>query len=250
MPEIPSEILTVIIAVIVILIFIALFVLIMLIYFNNKKLQNIQEREKLKQDFEQALLQTQLEVQEQTMRQISQEIHDNIGQVLSLVNLNLKTLSPDDRIKLNNTSELVNKAISDLRNLSRSLNPENIARQGIIQVLKYELDQLQKTGKFVTSLQIEDDIILKPNKQIILYRMIQEVLNNIIKHSEATAVNASICKYRLVIQDNGKGFSDHSNSRGLGLNNLQQRAKVIGASVHIDSGADKGTIVTFNIDTP
>lgn len=250
MPEIPSEILTVIIAVIVILIFIALFVLIMLIYFNNKKLQNIQEREKLKQDFEQALLQTQLEVQEQTMRQISQEIHDNIGQVLSLVNLNLKTLSPDDHIKLNNTSELVNKAISDLRSLSRSLNPENIARQGIIQVLKHELDQLQKTGKFVTSLQIEDDIILQPNKQIILYRMIQEVLNNIMRHSEATAVNASICKHRLVIHDNGKGFSDDTNSPGIGLHNLRQRAKVIGASVNIDSGAGKGTIVTFNIDTP
>ncbi len=250
MADTTNEILTVIIAVIVILVFIALFVLVMLIYFNNKKLQNIRERQKLKHDFEQALLQTQLEVQEQTMRQISQEIHDNIGQVLSLVNLNLKTLSSYEAEKIDNTSLLVNKAITDLRNLSKSLNPENIARQGLIQVLRNELNQLESTGKFKTTLNIEDEMELPSGKLIILYRMVQEVISNIIRHSGATEVKANIAHDKLTIADNGKGFQDDLESTGLGLQNLRQRAKVIGGSVDIETVPGKGTIVTFNIHNP
>lgn len=244
-----NEILTVIIAVIVILVFIALFVLVMLIYFNNKKLQNIREKEKMKQDYEQALLQTQLEVQEQTMRQISQEIHDNVGQVLSLVNLNLNTMSTYEADKISNTAELVNKAITDLRNLSRSLNPENIARQGIIQVLRNELKQLEATGKFKTSLNVEDEIALAPGRAVILYRMIQEMISNIIRHSGATEVKACINKSSLSIADNGNGFSDAADQKGIGLGNLKQRAVAIGGTLDVNTVAGKGTIITFNLNT-
>jgi signal transduction histidine kinase len=247
MNNIPNEILTVIIAVIVILVFIALFVMVMLVYFNNKKLRDIREKEKMKQDYEQALLQTQLEVQEHTMRQISQEIHDNVGQVLSLVNLNLKTMSAYEADKINNTSELVNKAITDLRNLSRSLNPENIARQGIIQVLRNELNQLEATGRYHTSLDVEDELALPPNRTVILYRMIQEMISNIIRHSEATEVKASVTKTSLSISDNGKGFSAGNDSKGIGLQNLKQRAATIGGSLEVNTIAGKGTIITFNL---
>lgn len=249
MPETSNEILTVIIAVIVILVFIALFVLVMLIYFNNKKLQNIREREKMKQDHEQALLQTQLEVHEQTMRQISQEIHDNVGQVLSLVNLNLQTMSSYEADKIINTSNLVNNAITDLRNLSRSLNPENIAKQGIIRVLQNELNQLEATGKFKTSLEIEDEINLSPSKTVILYRMIQEMISNIIRHSEASEIKASINKTSIAIMDNGKGFNDAIEARGIGLQNLKQRAIAIGGTLNVNSDYGRGTIITFNLNS-
>lgn len=248
MSDTANEILTVIIAVLVILIFIVLFVLMMLIYFNNKKLQNIREREKLKQEYAQALLRTQLEVQEQTMRQISQEIHDNVGQVLSLVNLNLKMMTSYEAEKINNTSILVNKAITDLRNLSKSLNPENIARQGIIQVMRNELRQLEATGRFTTALDVEDDIALPANRLVILYRMIQEVISNIIRHSEATEVRASISRNKISICDNGKGFLQSHESTGLGLDNLRQRANTIGGSLDVKAVEGKGTIVTFNLN--
>jgi signal transduction histidine kinase len=248
MSKIPSEILTVIIAVIVILIFIALFVLIMLIYFNNKKLQNIREREKLKQDFEQAILETRLEVQEQTMRQISQEIHDNIGQVLSLANLHLKTMIGPDAEKIDATAYLVNKAIDDLRSLSKSLNPEGISRTGLIQVMKNELEQIEKTGQFLTSLSVEGNIQLPSNKLLILYRMIQEVLNNIIKHSEASMIQARIGDDMISITDNGKGFDTQQNLPGSGLQNLKQRAHVIGVSININSSVGKGTSIIFSFN--
>jgi signal transduction histidine kinase len=248
MSKVPSEILTVIIAVIAILIFIALFVLIMLVYFNNKKLQNIREREKLKQDFEQAILQTQLEVQEHTMRSISQEIHDNVGQVLSLANLHLKTMHPGDTEKVNTTAGLVNKAIGDLRNLSKSLNPESISRAGLIEVIKNELQQIEQTGQFRTSLKVEGRIDLPPNKLLILYRMIQEVLNNIIKHSGATLIKTSVNDNLLSISDNGKGFDEVEGSTGSGLYNLKHRANIIGASIKVLSATNEGTTIIFNFN--
>jgi signal transduction histidine kinase len=248
MGDTKQEVLTIIIAVVLILVIIAVFFLLMLIYFNNKKIQNSREKEKLKKDYDQALLQTQLEVQEQTMHQISLEIHDNIGQVLSLVNLNLKTLVPGDTEKVNDTSLLVNKAITDLRSLSKSLNPESIGKKDLAELLREELNLLERSGRFVTNLEVEDAITLPSNQLVILYRMIQEVLNNIIKHSEATAVNAIIKKQRLTISDNGKGFLNDGSYAGLGLNNLRQRGKVIGAAVIIESTINKGTSVTFSID--
>lgn len=242
------EVVTIIIAVVLILVIISVFFLLMLVYFNNRKLQNIREKEKLKKDYDQALLQTQLEVQEQTMKQISLEIHDNIGQVLSLVNLNLQTLVIGDTNKLNDTSLLVNKAITDLRSLSKSLNPESIGKKTLIELMKEELHLLERTGKFTTQLQVDGDIVLPPNQLIILYRMIQEVLNNIIKHSAATQVIAIIRNQELIISDNGVGFLNDGSYTGLGLNNLRQRGKVIGADVIIESTVDKGTSVTFSLD--
>ncbi|MCE3281980.1 MAG: sensor histidine kinase [Chitinophagaceae bacterium] len=247
MQETPAEVLTIIVAVIFILVAISVFLLVMLIYFNNRKLRSIKERERMKAQFQRTLLETQLEVQEQTMREISQEIHDNIGQVLSLVNLNLKTLSTFDEDKIHKTSDLVHKAINDLRNLSKSLNPENISKQGIIQVLRNELDQLEGSGKFSTSLDVQDEMELPAGKLIILYRMIQEVISNIIRHSGASEISVKIDRNMLVIADNGKGFNNGTPSNGLGLQNLKQRAAAIGAELNIETAPHKGTIVIFNI---
>jgi signal transduction histidine kinase len=181
------------------------------------------------------------------MRQISQEIHDNVGQILSLVNLNLNTMSVYDSNKINNTSELVNKAITDLRNLSKSLNPESIAKQGLIQLLRNELHQLEASGKYKTFLVVEDEIALPSNRLIILYRIIQEVISNIIRHSNATEVKAAVSKNSLCIADNGKGFTTSLESAGLGLHNLKQRANAIGGTLDVETSEGKGTIVTFNL---
>lgn len=250
MPETSSNVLAVIIAVVIILVILAVFILTALVYFNNRKLQSVQEKENLKKEFEQELTRTQLEVQEQTMRQISQEIHDNIGQVLSLVNLNLQTLNSYDPDKISNTSMLVNKAITDLRVLSKTLNPENLSRQGLERLLQQDLLQLERTGRFKTELEFQEEPPLQPGQLLILYRMIQEVLNNIIKHSRADLVKARVNANRVVIEDNGKGFNPDQEATGLGLEHLQQRARVIQAAVSVASAEGKGTIVTFIIHTP
>ncbi|MES3017330.1 MAG: ATP-binding protein [Bacteroidota bacterium] len=203
-------------------------------------------------EYGQTLLKSQLEIQEQTLRHISREIHDNIGQVLSLVSLNLNTVVVTDQDKLKFTSGLVTKAIDDLRGLSKSLNPDRVQMIGITESIKTELDQLERTGIFHTTLNAERDLReISPEKTIILYRMIQEVLNNIIKHSRAAKV---IIRFHgddntdlISITDDGCGFDLTHNSPGIGLQNLRQRAIMINAELTITSKINEGTTVSFSL---
>lgn len=229
-----------------------IFFYLLFIQYSRRKIEHLKQMNDLQFQFEQTLLKSQIEIQEQTLQYISREIHDNIGQVLSLVSLNLNTIEPSDKDKLDFTGGLVTKAIDDLRGLSKSLNPDRVQTIGLIQSIKTELDQLERTGRFKTNLQIEEAPgKISSEKTIILYRMIQEVLNNIIKHSQATEVVISIrnngIEDIISISDNGSGFNTEGHSSGLGLNNLKQRASMINARLEITSKINEGTNVSFAI---
>lgn len=227
-----------------------IFFYLLFIQYSRKKIEHLKQMKDLQFEYGQTLLKSQLEIQEQTLRHISREIHDNIGQVLSLVFLNLNTLKSPDTEKLKFTSGLVTKAIDDLRGLSKSLNPDRVHTIGITESIKTELAQLERTGIFQTTLTIENDLSdMPPEKTIILYRMVQEVLNNIIKHSQADKILVSIQNDSVIgtilISDNGQGFSVENKSSGIGLQNLKQRAALINAEVKIISEVDEGTSVSF-----
>lgn len=234
---------------------ILIFFYLLFIQYSHKKIEHLKQMKNLQFEYEQTLLQSQIEIQEQTLQHISREIHDNIGQVLSLVSLNLNTISLTDNDKLKFTGELVTKAIDDLRNLSKSLSPDRVQTIGLKESIKTELQQLEKTGRFKTTLQVKKELAeISPEKTVILYRMIQEVLNNIIKHSQATEVSTLISgnDYQdiISISDNGLGFNTEESSTGLGLHNLKQRADMIHADLDISSELNKGTTVSFIIKNP
>ncbi|HOZ78380.1 MAG TPA: histidine kinase [Ferruginibacter sp.] len=206
----------------------------------------------------QELLQTQVEIQEQTLKNISEEIHDNIGQVLSLVKLNLNTfpagLSEEVTTKLDDTELLLSKAINDLRDLSQSMNTDRISSVGLEVALEHELKQIQKTGRFNTKLHVGGNrYALEPQKEMVLFRIVQECLNNSVKHSAAKNIEIELL-YRpgsliLQVSDDGKGFSpglNHPSKNGLGLKNMYNRAALIGAVFSLHSATDNGT--TINVE--
>jgi signal transduction histidine kinase len=121
--------------------------------FLRRQRKNRQEKEEMRNRFERTLLKTQLEIQEQAFSYISQEIHDNIGQVLSLVRLNLNTLgnAPQMEQKVEQTDELLGKAIKDLRDLSHNLQNNRIHDIGIVESIRQLLASLEKTGQNRTS---------------------------------------------------------------------------------------------------
>lgn len=209
----------------------------------------------MKIDHERALLQTQLEIQEQTLRTISQEIHDNVGQVLSLAKLNLKTLDFDTGVskeeKIDKSVELVSKAINDLRDLSRSMNGDKIADLGLQEAIDNELKIVQNTGLMRTRLTIEGTPYILPSQhEIVIFRIVQESLNNAVKHSKATNINILInylpSQCIISISDDGEGFNANqleATQTGIGLKNMQSRASLIDAYFSIESIPGKGTKV-------
>jgi len=224
------------------------------IYLKRKN-KLLLEKERMNIEFEQTLLKSQLEIQEHTFNEISREIHDNIGQVLSLVRINLNTLkAPDDGEKLELMDDLMGKAIRDLRSLSHSLDADHIRNNGWTSAVQKLLNDLQKSGKYQVFISIEEELpAIGSDKPIILFRMIQEAINNIIRHAEADTiwldVKKETDKLEIAIKDNGKGFDAGKNTPGVGLQNLKSRSKMINAGLLISSETGNGTTVTISIKT-
>lgn len=242
------------------LVILVLLIIIAIILYRNRQVKHRKEKQELEKNLAQILLQSQLEIQEQTLKNISQEIHDNIGQVLSLAKLNLSTMEPDNpdelKEKIADSKKLVSKAIQDLRDLSKSMNTDNIEALGLVRAVEYEVDMIRKAG-FKTELNVEGSKIrLEPQKELILFRIIQEVTNNIIKHAEAASIEISIAytesELKIEVKDDGKGFdlsplNENSSAFGLGIRNMHSRAKLINADFNMNSEMGKGTTVSLMV---
>jgi two-component system, NarL family, sensor kinase len=256
---IPEDIRLIIITVAIIFTGLAAFIIFFILLFNKRKNKLINDKQLMKTQFEQALLQTQIEIQEQTLKTISQEIHDNIGQVLSLAKLNLNTFedaeSANNQIKINDTKNLVSKAINDLRDLSRSLHGDKIAELGLQESVENELKILQNTGQYITELKITGEPYkLAPQKEMVLFRIVQEAMNNAIKHAKAKNIFIEMKyqpdKFDLIITDDGIGFNVtalQTTQTGIGLKSMQNRAALIGGEFSINSSVGKGTEIKIEL---
>jgi signal transduction histidine kinase len=223
--------------------------------FLKKKNRLVREKEEMGLQFQQTLLRSKLAIQEETFDYIGKEIHDNIGQVLSLVRINLNTLTANpDEHKIFYMDELMGKAITDLRNLSHSLDTDLIRNTGWIKASDRLLQGLQKTGTCKVKFSTEENLpTLGNEKPIILFRMIQEIINNIIKHAGAKEIKFHAVSQNdqivISIEDNGKGFDRTTVTAGAGLQNLESRAKMINANLDIHTLPGSGTCVTISVNT-
>ena len=252
-----------IILIIIITLFILLitsFIVIFIFLYQKRHGNYVREKLNLQEQFQQTLLQAQLEIQEQTLKNISQEIHDNIGQSLSLAKLHLNTMDSTQPAaleeKINDSKQLVSKAIRDLRQLSHSLDADQIGRIGLLRALEAELELVARAGTHQTRLLTDGNPYrIDKQKELILFRIVQEALHNIIKHAEATSITLQFgftpAGLELRIIDDGKGFdaSLHETNEnvtfGVGIRNMHDRANLIGATIHIASTPKTGTIVTL-----
>ena len=229
-----------------------------LIVYKYKQKQNtyFQSLEELKIAHENDLLKSKLEIQEQTFANISREIHDNIGQKLTLAKLRLNTLNLFDEnraaLQITDSVTMISEAIDDLSDISRSLSSEIILNNGFIKALEFEVNQLNKPGLYSIKLKVTGEtIFLESNTELVLFRITQEALNNIVKHAEATDICISLhyekIKLTLDIMDNGKGFENIATSDGNGLANMTRRAKMLNGVCEINSIRGGGTSIKIEI---
>lgn len=243
------------------LLIVATGIVMLVLVYQKKQALYFKEKEQLRLAFEKEILESKLEIQEHTMQVISGEIHDNIGQVLSLAKLTINTMNmaePDHlKEKITDSKQLIGKAIQDLRSLSKSLNTDFVTGNGLLKSIEYNVEYLEKSEVIVPVLLVEGNpYALESQHELILFRIFQEVINNIIKHANATRVD--ICLHYspenllIKIADNGQGFNYNANttaghSHGLGLDNIKNRSKMIGATFNLESTAGQGTSVAINV---
>lgn len=257
-----ADIYVMIVGITIVLLILAVFIVSFLFIYKNRQIRYKAEMESVKEKYNQEILKTQLEIKEQTLKNISEEIHDNVGQVLSLVVLSLSAIELEDRskatVKIEQTTKLVEKAVADLRNLSKKLDSENIASMGLATIIRFEMDLLEKTGVYKTSLVVSgQEKRLNGEKEIVLYRIVQESLNNIIKHAMANFIKIGLSfsdsQLNIEIGDNGKGFENTGlneksiYANGAGIKNMKRRANLIGGTFNISSVPSRGTIISLTI---
>jgi len=242
----------------IMLLMLGIFIIGFLFFYQRRHNSHISEKEMLQSAFKQELLKTRIEIQEETLTNISREIHDNITQVLSFIKLNLAMVNEVDDIskqKIDESRVLVSQIIHDLRNLSKSLSFEHIARLGLIKTMELEVDRINNSGLLSVELKVKGDkYSLGEQRELVLFRIFQEALNNTLKYAGAKHLNIGLQYhdelFNLTLEDDGDGFSAIllDKSKGSGLKNIENRATLIGAMATINSSPGKGCCIKVSLN--
>lgn len=229
--------------------------------YQKKIIKRDLELQKIQAEYQKELLKATIQGQEKERKRIAQDLHDDIGAMLSTIKLSLvkilrgKSLENGETEKLINTKELIDETVDSVRKLSRDLLPATLDEFGLVHALQQLLDKINKN----TQLDIDFQHNVKAPRmdastELSLYRIVQELCNNIIKHANATKIDIFLIHdlqhLEIVIQDNGDGFMPSSTSKSensLGLKNIESRLSMINADIKYDLTPDRGTKVLISM---
>ncbi|UCG83222.1 MAG: PAS domain S-box protein [Dehalococcoidia bacterium] len=218
-------------------------------------------QEKKMRENEQFYLQQVTIAQEEERKRIARELHDDTTQELIVLSRELdelyskaNNLSEDDKSRLNKLWHQTNSIIAGVRRLSQDLRPATLDRLGLLPSLEWIAANLKEhSGINVHVVSTGDQRRLASEQELVLFRIVQEALSNVWRHSGATTVEITVefkaTEIKITIQDNGQGFSvpdgmgDLAKEGKLGLAGMQERAKLLGGSVTVNSKPGKGTVV-------
>ncbi len=241
----------------VILLALVLSVLAVMLIYRRRKIDHAKEVTTMNEHFAQEMLNTQLEIQQQTMQQIGREIHDNVGQKLTLASLYVQQLDIDAQDafalkKINAVTGIINESLSDLRSLSKNLTDNNYLHISLYELISQECTRVNAAGTCTATLDANTGQI--PVSQAIknfVLRILQEFMQNSLKHARCTqlAIQLKLQPAGLQIDasDNGKGFVTGTEAKGIGLKNMSKRADIIGARFTITSTPGSGTTMELFI---
>lgn len=244
---------------IVVIIIISTFVIVFFMVFHKRKNKLLIEKFEQKRQFEEELAKSKLEIQEQTLKNIGWELHDNVGQLLSVANMQLNILSTEisDKLKdkLKDSQEVLKQSLAEVRSLSKSLNTDVIKNLGLEQSIKNEINRFNKLHFLNAELTVRGEPnpeLLNDKDQTIIFRILQEFFSNTIKHSKAKNLNV-LMEYLpdelfITASDDGLGFDEETVKMNSGLINMKKRAELINADLELKSLKGKG--VTLSLQYP
>jgi len=236
--------------IIIVLAILVLFVIVFFYVYHQRKNKFLIEKIEQENRFEREISNAKIEIQEQTLKNVAWELHDTIGQLLSVASMQLNMMSSttegDIKDQVDEAKDLISTTVQEVRSLSRTLNTELIKRDGLLKMVEIELERINRLNFAATKLTVtgtETDI--GKSDEIIIFRIIQEFLSNSIKHASAKNISAdfnfsnNILYIKLI--DDGSGFDMNTKTESSGLLNMKSRANFVNANYTLNSEKDKGT---------
>ncbi|OOQ59967.1 sensor histidine kinase [Mucilaginibacter pedocola] len=256
----PKEIISLIALTSFVFLIAPIFLIRYVLLYNRKKKKHEEEKKAMVKTLETELLRTQMEVQEQTLKTIAYDLHDNIGQLLSLTTITLSSIDLDDRSKAAEKIALIEdltaRSTKEVKALSRMLHSEELLSRGLFSAIEFELEWMKRSDRFRIN-------FVKPTfesfnndsgKETIMFRLFQEIINNIIQHSKATEIFVNLEQIdgtlKMDIRDNGVGFDvaeTLQRKNGMGLHNIKKRAAIINGTAAIESRRGTGSSVSITV---
>lgn len=237
-------------------IFFVLFVSAVIVYirkYQQRKKEYMNEIKVKTEIHKREILATQLEIQQATMQQIGRELHDNIGQKLTLVSLYTQQLLYENRVpevseRIDQVSQIINQSLEELRNLSKTLTDDNINQKEIVTLIQEEVDNTNTFKRCKVNFEHNfKQLDLGFVHKNVLLRITQEFIQNSIKHANCKNIFIKLntsedILWELHIKDDGIGFDKATiKSNGIGLTNMKNRAAIIGADFSLESQENSGT---------
>ncbi|UKM64161.1 histidine kinase [Flavobacteriaceae bacterium GSB9] len=243
---------------IAVLVIVSALIVVFFVVFLKRKNKLLQEKMEQQRAFEAEIAQAQTETQEQTLKNVGWELHDNVGQLLSFANMQLSILkmqmADDVKEKFKDTTDALKESLAEVRALSKTLNNDVILNNGFEKSIANELNRLQKMKFESANLKVIGNKVPFPDRkhEIIVFRIIQEFLSNSVKHSKAKNIEIVLDYQPKVLyikaSDNGQGFDVNDVENGSGLINMKSRAALINAQLDLKSQPDHGT--TLSVEFP
>ncbi len=221
---------------------------------GRKTAQQQIELSETKLAFEKELRQVEIEVSEQVMGQFAQELHDNIGQLLTAMHIQIENQKIDHPALLKEFTPLeiyLDEVRQQLRLLSRTLNHDYLGHIGLKAAIEMEVERLKALKRFKTDLNLpNDELKLNKEQELMIFRIFQELIQNILRHAGANHVwielqNIENGEFVLSVKDDGKGFdvdATLASPKASGLRNILKRSKLAGLSCEIQSRVGSGTL--------
>ena len=252
--------LTVFISGAIIFVLFVFFIVFYMLYHKRRLHLHYIEKEKMVYEHNMTLLTARLDEQERTMSQISRELHDNVAQKMDFLQMNIKALAETDSatehpLAFDNSITLGEQIGNDIRNLSYSLNSDYVTRLGLVAVVEKELSYIKASRQIDCQINVSGDrSAFSGEKELLVYRIIQEALHNTVKHARAAKIIVDLQyspnEFCIRIIDDGVGFdqADHSFQPGLGFKNIQHRVNLLKGAMYIKSARGMGSTIAVTLN--
>lgn len=249
-----SEVVIIVLAGTFLMLLLVIFIVSFFFVHQNRLQKHKLEKAALQAQFEQEILNAENEIQDSTMKHISRELHDNVGQMLTLVKIQLNNLTEEipNNKKISEARSFVANVLTDIRALSKSLNSDNLLQEGLVSAINFELERVKYLGIYNLEFNFDkSETAINPKNEILIFRIFQELLQNCLKHSQAKNITVNLVEspqcLNLEVVDDGIGFDFQTKIQqsgyksGAGLSNLIHRANLMNGTLSFEKGIPKGT---------
>jgi two-component system NarL family sensor kinase len=235
----------------------AIAIVLFMVFYQKKMIQEELKRQQLELIYQQKMMESALESQEQERRRLAGELHDSIGAMLSTIRVGIITIArqlPDPE-SLNQSKKMLDDTISSVRAISRELMPSTLEKFGFTHAVKEVCERFQETSLLpIHCIEVGEVRSFEKSRELMLFRIVQELLNNAMKHAKASIIQVTLTgsdSLSVCVEDDGVGYDPDvikgsvQNGKGLGLFNIENRARVLGATVIFDKERVIGSKITL-----